>query len=239
MEKEITDNVEKMVKDKEIKELSIDFINKTAKYKYSYNFSWLGRPVIQFPQDLISLQEIIWQTKPDLIIETGVAHGGGLIFYASMMELLGGDGLVIGVDIEIRPHNRVEIEKHRMFKRIKLIEGSSVDLNVIEQIKNIAKNKTRIMVCLDSLHTHKHVLEELKLYSPLITKGCYLVVFDTVIEDMPKYLYPDRPWDKGNNPKTAVLEFLKTNKRFIVDKYIEDKMVLSTAYNGYLKCIRD
>ena len=214
------------------------FVRESAPPKYSYNFTWLGRPIIQYPQDMIAVQEIIWQVKPDLIIETGIAHGGSLIFYASMLELLGGDGKVLGIDIDIREHNRVEIEKHPMFKRITMIEGSSVDEKIAEQVHEFAKDKKRIMVVLDSMHTHDHVLKELQLYSPLVTKGSYLVVFDTVIEDMPENFFPDRPWGKGNNPKTAVWEFLKTNNRFEIDKSIENKLLITVAPDGYLKCVR-
>jgi len=232
-------NIKKMSKDKLLKKRTNRWISNTARYKYSYNFSWLGRPIIQFPQDIIAIQEIIWQVKPDLIIETGIAHGGSLIFYASILELLGGDRQVLGIDIDIREHNRVEIEKHPMFKRITMIEGSSIDDSVVQQVYDFAKDKKRILVTLDSNHTHNHVLKELQLYSPLVTKGSYLVVFDTIIEDMPEGSFPDRPWGKGNNPKTAVLEFLRTNDRFKIDKEIDSKLLITVAPDGYLKCIKD
>ena len=221
-----------------VNKLAIDFMRETAAYRYSYNFTWLGRPIIQFPQDIIAMQEIIWQVKPDLIIETGIAHGGSLIFYASMLELLGNNGQVLGIDIDIREHNQVEIEKHPMFKRITMIEGSSVDEKIAKQVHDFAKDKKQVLVLLDSMHTHDHVLKELQLYSPLVTKGSYLVVFDTAIEDMPDDFFPDRPWGKGNNPKTAVWEFLKTNDRFVVDKEIENKLLITVAPDGYLKCIK-
>lgn len=224
--------------DRSMKELGINFINETALYKYSYNFSWMGQPIIQFPQDMIAMQEIIWDIKPDLIIEIGIAHGGSIIFYASLLELIG-NGEVLGIDIDIRKHNRVEIEKHHMFKRISMIEGSSIDPGVAEQVNTFAEGKDEVMVILDSNHTHDHVLKELQFYSPLVTKGSYLVVFDTVIEDMPDNLFSDRPWGKGNNPKTAVFEFLKTNNEFEIDKNIENKLLITVAPNGYLKCIKD
>lgn len=214
------------------------FVYESISPKYSYNFTWLGRPIIQYPQDMIALQEIIWHVKPDLIIETGIAHGGSLIFYASMLELLGNNGEVLGIDIDIREHNREEIEKHPMYKRINMIEGSSIDKEIAEQVCDFAKEKNRVLVLLDSKHTHDHVLKELQLYSPLVTKGSYLVVFDTVIEDMPDDFFSDRPWGKGNNPKTAVCEFLKTNDRFVVDKEIENKLLITVAPEGYLKCVR-
>jgi cephalosporin hydroxylase len=199
----------------------------------------MGRPIIQFPQDIVSMQEIIWQVKPQLIIETGIAHGGSLIFYASMLELLGNDGFVLGIDIDIRQHNRLAIEKHPMYKRIKMIEGSSTDQAVIAKVHEMAEGKAPIIVVLDSMHTHDHVFEELNAYSPLVTKGSYLVVFDTVIEDMPADFFPDRPWGRGNNPKTAVWEFLKRNDRFEIDKDIEAKLLITVAPDGYLKCIKD
>lgn len=236
---ERNNDIKEMGHDSEVRLIGKNFIRKTAKYSYSYNFSWLGRPIIQFPQDMIAMQEIIWKVKPDLIIETGIAHGGSLIFYASMLELLGDGGQVLGIDIDIREHNRVEIEKHPMFKRITMIEGSSIDEEVAEQVHNFAKDKKRVMVFLDSMHTHDHVIRELKLYSPLVTKGSYLVVFDTIIEDMPEDFFPDRPWGKGNNPKTAVREFLKTNDRFEIDKELENKLLITVAPDGYLKCIKD
>jgi cephalosporin hydroxylase len=235
---ERNNDIKKMGCDSEIRLLMENFIIKTSEYKYSYNFTWLGRPIIQYPQDMIAMQEIIWQVKPDLIIETGIAHGGSLIFYASMLELIGGDGQVLGIDIDIREHNRVEIEKHSMFKRIIMIEGSSIDKDIAKQVYDFARDKKEILVVLDSMHTHDHVLKELHLYSPLVTKGSYLVVFDTIIEDMPEDFFPDRPWGKGNNPKTAVWEFLKTNNRFIVDKEIENKLLITVVPNGYLKRIR-
>jgi cephalosporin hydroxylase len=214
------------------------FMRESILPSYSYNFSWLGRPIIQYPQDMIAMQEIIWQVKPDLIIETGIAHGGSLIYYASMLELLGDGGQVLGIDIDIREHNRVEIEKHPMFKRITMIEGSSIDEEIVKQVHDFARDKKQIMVVLDSMHTHDHVLKELELYSHLVTKGSYLVVFDTTIEDMPEDFFHNRPWSKGNNPKTAVWEFVKTNDRFVIDKEIENKLLITVAPDGYLKCVR-
>lgn len=219
--------------------LSRQWLKEAANIRYGYNFTWMGRPIIQVPQDIIAMQEIIWQVQPDLIIETGIAHGGSLIFYASMLELLGGEGQVIGVDIDIRDHNRVEIETHPMHKRITMIQGSSVDDGIVQQVYDLTKVRKPILVVLDSNHTHAHVLRELELYSPLVTRGSYLVVFDTVVEDMPEDFFPDRPWGKGNNPKTAVWEFLKTNDRFVVDKDIENKLLITVAPDGYLRCVKD
>ena len=185
------------------------------------------------------MQEIIWRVKPDLIIETGIAHGGSLIFYSSMLELVGGDGQVFGIDIDIREQNRVEIEEHPMFKRITMIQGSSTDEDIVRKAYELAKGKGQVLVALDSNHTHDHVLKELQLYSPLVTRGGYLVVFDTIIEDMPEDSFVDRPWGKGNNPKTALWEFLKTTNRFVIDREIENKLLITVAPDGYLKCIKD
>ena len=206
------------------------------KAKYSYNFSWMGRPIIAYPQDMIAMQEIIWDIKPDLIIEAGIAHGGSLVYYASLLKLIGGDGFVLGLDIDIRKHNRDLIETHSMSKRIKMIEGDSTSLDVANQVYEIARDKKRIIVCLDSNHTHEHVLSELKLYANLTTVGSYCIVFDTIVEELPEdYMPGGRPWNPGNNPKTAVLEFLKSNNNFEIDKSIDNKILISVAPDGYLR----
>lgn len=235
---EKTENIKAQGNDESLREAGIDFLVKTAPTKYSYNFSWMGRPIIAFPQDMIAMQELIWEVKPDLIIETGVAHGGSIIYYASLLELIGNDGIVVGIDIDIRKHNRDLIEAHPMFKRITLIEGSSIGEEVAAQVKQIAAGKKKVMVCLDSNHTHDHVLEELKLYAPLTSIGSYCVVFDTVVEDMPADWAWNRPWGKGDNPKTAVWEYLKTNDNFVIDKSIDYKLLISVAPDGYLKRVK-
>ncbi len=233
-----TKNIKLMSNDKTLNEASKSWFNKGYKYEYSYHFTWLGRPIIQYPQDILAIQEIIWKVKPDLIIETGIAHGGSLILSASILELLG-NGHVLGIDIDIRKDNKNEIEKHPVFKRITMIQGSSIDKKIIKKVHEFSKNKKKIMIILDSNHTHKHVLEELKAYSSLVTKNSYLIVFDTIVEDLPKELInKQRPWGIGNNPKTAVHEFLKKNKRFKIDKKIEDKLLITVAPCGYLKCIK-
>jgi len=238
-EEEKKEYINQLTNDKKLREDSVTWLSNASLHKYSYNFSWMGRPIIQFPQDIIAMQEIIWKIKPKLIVETGIAHGGSLIFYASMLELIGNDGMVLGVDIDIRAHNRAEIEKHPMFKHIKMIEGSSIDKDVVSQVYEVAKGQSPILVVLDSMHTHAHVLEELNVYSSLVTKDSYLVVFDTVVEDMPDELFPDRPWGKGDNPKTAVWEFLKSSDRFEIDKDIDGKLLITVAPDGYLRCIKD
>src|SRR3989344_1387434 len=213
-EKEKQRHAARMNKDKKLRKIALDLITNFSQHKYSYFFSWLGRPIIQMPEDVVVMQEIIWKTRPDLIIETGIAHGGSLIFYASILELLG-KGKVLGIDIDIRKHNRKEIEKHRMFKRIKMIEGSSIDADTIKKVISIAKKYKKILVCLDSNHTHDHVLKELDLYAPFVSAGSYLVAFDTAIEYTSGSFY-ENAFKKGDNPAIAVADFLKNNKNFIV-----------------------
>jgi len=224
-------------------QLGFDFINNTAETKYTYNFSWLGRPIIQYPQDMIALQEIIWDVKPDMIIETGIAHGGSLIFSASMLTLLEAcgeieNGKVLGIDIDIREHNKKAIEEHPMSKKITMFQGSSIDDEMISRVHEFSKQGKKILVCLDSNHTHEHVLAELRAYADLTSVGSYCCVFDTVIEDMPKDSFPDRPWGIGDNPKTAVWEYLKENDDFEIDKSIENKILITVAPDGYLKRLK-
>ena len=231
---------------------SSDWIQESMRKSYVYNFNWLGRPIIQFPQDMVAIQELIWQVKPDLIIETGIAHGGSLVLSASMLGLLdmvdaieSGTTInpkeskrkVLGIDIDIRAHNREAIEAHPMASRIEMIQGSSISEDIIEQVHIIASKYKRVMVCFDSNHTHAHVLAELEAYAHLTSIGSYCVVFDTFVEDMPEDLFPDRPWDPGNNPKTAVWEYLKTHPEFKIDKSIQHKLLITVAPDGYLKRI--
>lgn len=220
-----------------LKEAAHQFNVESNKAKYSYNFSWMGRPIIQYPQDMIAMQEIIWEIKPDLIIETGIAHGGSLIYYASLLELIG-NGEVLGIDIDIRSHNKNAIEQHPMYKRINMLEGSSITQEMVERVKPFTVGKKKILVCLDSNHTHQHVLDELNFYSPFVSVGSYIVVFDTIVEDLPERYLPNRFWSIGNNPKTAVHEFLKNNSNFEIDKSIDNKLLVSVNPEGYLKRIK-
>jgi len=226
-----------MGSDAGLRKLSRDWMIASARYEYSYHFTWLGRPIIQFPQDILAVQEIIWTVRPDLIVETGIARGGSLILSASMLELIGGAGLVVGVDIDIREPSRLAIERHPLAHRIRMIEGPSTASEVADAVHEIARGRERVVVLLDSNHTHDHVLRELELYSPLVQPGSYLIVFDTVIEEMPAGSFPDRPWDVGNNPATAVRAFLEQNHRFEVDQAIERKLLISVAPGGYLRCV--
>jgi cephalosporin hydroxylase len=242
-DREVTERLEANGRNAELKASADAFMKASLKPQYSYNFSWLGRPVIQYPQDILATQEIIWSVQPDLIIETGIAHGGSLIFSASMLELnaaCGGpaDAEVLGLDIDIRAHNRAAIEAHPMARRITMIQGSSIAPDVVEQVKAKARGKKRVLVCLDSNHTHEHVLAELEAYAPLTTVGSYCIVFDTVVEDVPAELSGDRPWGPGNNPKTAAREYLKSHPEFEVDKGIDHKVLISVAPDGYLKRVR-
>lgn len=247
---EVAANIAGLKKDRDVQALSRIWLREIARHKYAYNFSWMGRPLIQFPQDMSAMQELVWRVKPDLIIETGIAHGGSLIMSASLLAMLDysdaaerGESIdparpkrrVLGVDIEIRKHNRDEIENHPMSRSITMIQGSSIDPAVVAKVKEIAAQYPRILVCLDSNHTHEHVLAELKAYAPLVNPGSYCVVFDTLIEDMPEGMSNDRPWDVGNNPKTAVMEFLSHNVEFSVDESIDTKLLITAAPGGYLR----
>ena len=250
---EVTERITAIGQNEELKSRAHRFMEASLAPKYSYNFTWLDRPIIQYPQDMMAMQELIWQVKPDLIIETGIAHGGSLIFSASMLALLDMcDAIeadekidahisrrkVLGIDIDIRAHNRAAIEAHPMASRIQMIQGSSIAPEIIAQVHAIAANHTRILVCLDSNHTHDHVLAELQAYAPLTSKDSYCVVFDTVIEDMPKEMFLDRPWGPGNNPKTAAREYLKNHPEFEIDKSIQHKLLITVAPDGYLKRVK-
>jgi cephalosporin hydroxylase len=229
--------IQLMKDDKKLAKITREWFLQTYKYQYSYHFRWLGLPIIQYPQDIVALQEIIWKIKPDLIIETGVARGGSIILYASMLELIG-TGSVLGIDIDIQPHNKTAIENHPLSYRIKLIQGSSIDKKIIKQVKKFAEGKRKILVVLDSNHTHDHVLAELRAYSPLVSKGSYLVVFDTIVEDLPEEYFENRPWGKNDNPRIALRQFLRVNHRFQIDRKITNKLLITAAPDGYLKRVK-
>jgi len=239
-EKEVAERVAANAQNEPLKAHAQAFLEASVNPKYSYNFSWLGRPIIQYPQDILAMQELVWRLQPELIIETGIAHGGSLILYGSLLELnalCGGpaEASVLGIDIDIRAHNRKAIEEHPMARRIRMIEGSSLDEAIIAQAREAADGKSRVLVVLDSNHTHDHVLAELEAYAPLTTLGSYCVVFDTLVEDMPADFYPDRPWGPGDNPKTAVRAFLATRRDFEIDRSIQDKLLITVAPDGFLK----
>jgi cephalosporin hydroxylase len=247
------ESIESYASEKSWNELSTKWLAYGFNKKYMYNFEWLGRPIIQTPIDMVAMQELIWKVKPDLIIETGIAHGGSLIMSASMLALLDlcdaiesgvshnprdSQRRVLGIDIDIRSYNQKAIEAHPMASRIQMIQGSSIAPEIIEQVWQVAKRYERILVCLDSNHTHAHVLAEMQAYAPLTSVGSYCVVFDTIVEDMPADTFPDRPWGPGNNPKTAVWEYLKTHPEFEIDKIIQQKLLITVAPDGYLKRIK-
>lgn len=252
-EREVAGRIAAMAADRGLADAAGAFMRASTIPKYSYNFFWLGRPIIQYPQDVVAMQELIWSVRPDLVIETGIAHGGSLVFSASMLLLLEAcDALaagaafdpraarrtVLGIDVDIRAHNRAAIDAHPLGSRIRMIEGSSTAPEVVARAREIARAHDRVLVCLDSNHTHDHVLAELEAYAPLVTQGSYCVVFDTMIEDLPKGLYPDRPWGPGNSPKTAVREYLKTHREFEVDSSIHEKLLITVAPEGYLRRIK-
>lgn len=236
---ERTADIASMGADEELRRKSIDWMLHADKYKYTYNYSWMGRPIIKYPNDMVVQQELMWQLKPDIIIETGIAHGGSIIFSASMMEMMGIDGEVVGVDIDIRSHNRSEIENHPMMKRITMFEGGSTDPAIFEQVKAKCEGKKCVMVVLDSLHSHQHVYDELQLYPDLVTLGSYLLLPDTFIELFPRGYYSDtRPWDVGDNPMTAMRKFLSEDDRFEIDEVIDNKLMITEGIKGYLKRVK-
>jgi cephalosporin hydroxylase len=241
--------LEEYSEDARLKSLAHDWVFHSMQQKYLYNFDWLGRPIIQYPEDMVAIQELIWKVKPTLVVETGIAHGGSLFLSASMLAMLdyceaveAGTSLdprksrrrVVGIDIDIRSHNRSAIEEHPLSGLITMVEGSSVDRHVIDEVHQLAAGHETVMVFMDSNHTHEHVLGELNAYAHLVTKGSYCVVFDTFVEDMPPKYFPDRPWDKGDSPKTAVREYLKSHSEFEIDKSIDNKLLISVAPDGYL-----
>lgn len=249
-EREVQARIAANAQNQPLARCSEEFLRQTIEAKYSYNFFHLGRPIIQYPQDMVAMQEIIWTVRPDLIIETGIAHGGSLILSASMLALLdycdaatqGGDcGVrtgrrrVLGVDIDIRAHNRQALDVHPLRHLIDMIEGSSIAPEVIEQVRQQASGYERVLVCLDSNHTHEHVLAELNAYAGLVSPDSYCVVFDTIIDDLPAGMFPDRPWAQGGGPKTAVRQFLLAHPEFAIDKTMQDKLLVTAARDGYLK----
>ena len=250
-EQDVAGRIDAMARNEALRADAAQFVRSSIDPQYTYNFSWMSRPIIQFPQDMVAVQELVWRIRPDLIIETGIAHGGSLILSASMLALLDmADAIeagvtidpatsrrrVLGIDIDIRAHNRKAIEEHPMSSRIQMIQGSSIDPAVVAQVKGVAAGYDRILVFLDSNHTHDHVLAELEAYASLTTVGSYCVVFDTVIDDIPET--PDRPWGPGKSPKTAVWEFLKDHNEFEIDERMQNKLLITVAPDGYLKRVR-
>jgi cephalosporin hydroxylase len=249
-EREVAARLEAVPGNQALQAAAQGFLRESIAARYSYNFFWLGRPIIQYPQDMAAMQEIVWQVRPDVIVETGIAHGGSLILSASLLSLLdycdaleAGEVLdpakpkrrVVGVDIDIRAHNRAAIEAHPMANRITMIQGSSIDAGIVAQVRDAVGDAKRVLVCLDSNHTHDHVMGELAAYAPMVTPGSYCIVFDTVVEDLPKELSFDRPWGPGANPKTAVHEWLPAHPEFEIDRSWDAKLIVSVAPDGFLR----
>jgi len=248
---EVAKNIAGLSADDKLQAKTLDWmLHAGGEHRYSYNFSWMGRPIIQYPQDIVGMQELIWEVRPDLIVETGIAHGGSLILSASMLAMLdycdavatakdlvpnASKRKVVGVDIDIRSHNFDAIKAHPMSHMISMIEGSSTDPEVVGQVKDIARQYEKIMVVLDSNHTHEHVMEELESYASLTSVNSYCIVFDTIVENTPEEWSHGRPWGPGNNPKTAVWEYLKSHPEFEIDKSIQHKLLITVAPDGYLK----
>lgn len=233
---ERAENIKTISSDDSLLKMGMSFVERSGRKKYSYNFDWLGLPIIQYPQDIVAMQEIVWKVKPDVIIETGVARGGSLVLYASILDLIG-KGKVVGVELDLREHNKKRIQDHPLSKRISFVEGSSTDATTFEKVTSQIKPSDVVMVILDSNHTEDHVTKELALYSKLVTRNSYLVVMDTSIEFMPDDYFPNRDWGKGNNPHSSVKKFLSTNKNFEIDQEVNGKLLISVAYDGYLKRI--
>jgi cephalosporin hydroxylase len=231
--------IDAMANDAELHDRTRAWSQRAIDHRYTYNFTWLGRPVIQYPQDLIALQEIIWRTTPDLIIETGVAHGGTLVFIASMLELLGGSGRALGVEIDLRAHNRAALDEHPLRHRFDVIDGSSIAPDTIGRVHAAARGAQRVMVMLDANHTCEHVLAELEAYGPLVTPGCYMIVYDTDIDDLPPGSFPDRPWDIGDSPGAAVDRYLAAHDKFEIDARIAAQLQITCCSKGYLRRLPD
>jgi len=228
---------ERMAADEELADAALGVNAAADRHDWSYQWSWLGLPVIQLPPDIVALQEVIWETRPQLVIETGIARGGSLVLYASILELLG-EGSVLGIDIDIRAHNREAIETHPLAHRIRMIEGSSLDDAAVAEARRSASEVERVMVVLDSNHTHEHVLAELRLYAPLVTVGQFLVVADTFVEEIPPQEHRPRPWGPGNNPATALRTWLDETEGFEADPFVDAKLLLTASPGGYLRRVR-
>ncbi len=236
-DKEKLDFAEKQARDEDLQRQALELNVAADKYNYGYQWNWLGMPVIQLPADIVAVQEILWETKPTIVIETGIAWGGSIVYYASILQLLG-EGRVIGVDRVLPEKNIREIMKYPFSDRIKLYHGSSTDPEMFEKIKSHIGPDDRVMVLLDSNHTHEHVLDELRLYAPLVSKGQFLVVSDTCVEQFPVQEHRPRPWGPGNNPQTALNQYMGESDRFEVDPYIDKKLLLTFTPHGYLRCVK-
>ena len=229
---------EAQARDPALRQKALDLVIESDKYHYGYQWTWLGLPIIQLPQDIVATQEIIWATKPDVIIETGIAWGGSVVLYASILQLIG-KGEVVAIDLNLYDHVSKQIMDYPFSSRIHLYKGSSTDPGVVARVKSHVKAGQSVMVLLDSNHTHEHVLDELRTFGPMVTKGQYVVVSDTVVEDMPAQTHRPRAWGPGNNPQTALRAYLKETDRFEIDQQVNRKLLLTYTPDGYCRCIKD
>jgi len=228
-----------MAADENLRRDALDVLVRADRYRWIHQTTWMGEPLLNLPQDMFAMQEIIFKTRPKYIVEIGVAWGGGLLFYATLLDVLGGNK-AIGVDTFIPDDLRQRLMSHgRLSERICLVNGSSIEQTTLQQVQSLLGDSREVMVFLDSFHTHDHVLQELRFYSPLVGKGHYLICGDTILEDIPVQEHRSRPWGPGNNPKTAIEQFLRENDRFQVDRAIEHKLLLTCNPGGYLRCCKD
>lgn len=232
---QVRNQAAEMARDAEVQRVSIDAFEASDRHGFSYFWRWLGLPVIQTPDDIVAMQEIIWETRPQVIVETGFARGGSVVLYSTILELIG-EGIVVSIDIDIRDHNRRAVEEHPMGHRVRFVEGSSTEPTTVARVRDLIAGAARIMVVLDSDHSHSHVLDELRLYGPLVSPGQFLVVSDTIIEDIPAQSHRPRHWGPGDNPKTALEEYLRETDRFEPDPWFNGKLLVTSSRGGYLRC---
>lgn len=230
-------NAVSLEQDNELQDLAIDLITKSDKHGHAYQWTWLDLPIIQSTEDIIAAQELVWKVKPDVIIETGIAWGGSIVFYASLLQLIG-KGKIVGIDVALPQKNIDKIMAYPFSDRIELIKGSSIDQAIVDQAASHVNSGDTVMLMLDSNHTHEHVLKELEMYAHLVTKDSFIIVSDTVVEDIPPQEHRPRPWGPGDNPKTAVNAFLETADRFVLDPYYNAKALVTFDKGGYIKCVK-
>ena len=227
-----------MSKDQNLQNDAKNVLIKADEHRWIHQGSWLGEPLLNLPQDMVALQDIIWRTKPDFIIEVGVAWGGGILFEAMLLDYIDGKK-VIGLDIFIPSDLRKRIMNHKKLSdRIELVEGDSTSEETIRKVKTILNGSKKVLVILDSYHTHDHVMNELKTFSQFVGKGHYLICGDTIVEHVPIQKHRPRPWGPGNNPGTAVRQFLVENDSFEIDEDLEKKLLLTCHPGGYLKAVK-
>lgn len=219
----------------QMKAINLEWLRQAAPHGHLYQHRWLGERFFHLPGDMIALQEILTVVRPRLVIHTGIAAGGGPIFLASILELLGGDGTVVAIDPAPRAEGREAIMGHRLARRIEIVEGSPFEPCVVERLQALASERSPVIVVLDLIHTQAHVEQELEQLGPLVSPGSYMVVLDTVMEDLPAEMFEGRPYGKGNNPGTAVAAFLRRDDRFEVDYTFEDRVLLTLAPGGFLR----